>query len=565
MVEGSGYAVIPADKLEHLGTGDGCSSVSTAEKEGGSAMAAQYAIEMRGITKRFSSVVANQDVELNVKPGEILALLGENGSGKTTLMNMLSGIYRPDSGTILVDGAPAAIHSPEDAKRLGIGMVHQHFKLVDVFSAADNIFLGDEQAGPLLRRDRHETIDQMSRKFGFEIDSRKQVYNMSVSEKQTLEIIKVLYYGAKVIILDEPTAVLTVQETDKLFDVLRRMRAEGHAIIIITHKLNEVLAVSDRVTILRKGTFVATVDTAQASEQSLTDAMVGRKVDLNIQRPIVEKTRPLLEIRDLTIRGDEGAVAIDHVNFYLLGGEILGVAGIAGCGQKELCEAIAGLRRVESGMMVHKGDNIVGMSPKEILEKGITMSFIPEDRLGMGLAPSLSITDNMLLKNYRSSKGPFVDRKRGRAEAEHVIQELGVVTPSTETPVRRLSGGNVQKVLLGREIKAGPNVIVTAYPVRGLDINSSYAIYHILNEQKQNGVGILFVGEDLDVMLALCDKIMVLCHGKLMGVVHAHKTTKEELGLMMTGALDLTMRYADKPAGISKDSLIEEGEKDGNQ
>ena len=249
-------------------------------------------------------------------------------------------------------------------------------------------------------------------------------------------------------------------------------------------------------------------------------------------------------------------MAIDHVNFYIRGGEILGVAGIAGCGQKELCEAIAGLRPVQSGLMIHKGDNIVGLSPKAILEKGISMSFIPEDRLGMGLAPSLSITDNMILKNYALAKGPFVDRKGGRADAEHVIQELEVVTPSTETPVRRLSGGNVQKVLLGREIKAGPNVIVTAYPVRGLDINSSYAIYNILNEQKQSGVGILFVGEDLDVMLALCDKIMVLCHGRVMGVVHAHKTTKEELGLMMTGALDLTNRYEDKPTGYAKDTNI---------
>ena len=234
------------------------------------------------------------------------------------------------------------------------------------------------------------------------------------------------------------------------------------------------------------------------------------------------------------------------------------MAGIAGCGQKELCEAIAGLRPIEGGQMIHKGENIVGLSPKAILDKGISMSFIPEDRLGMGLAPSLSITDNMLLKTYSDGKGIFVDRKRGRAEAEHVIQELEVVTPSTETPVRRLSGGNVQKVLLGREIKAGPNVIVTAYPVRGLDINSSYAIYHILNEQKKSGVGILFVGEDLDVMMALCDKIMVLCHGRVMGVVHAHKVTKEELGLMMTGALDLTRKYGDKPAGIARDTLIEE-------
>lgn len=526
-------------------------------------MAQEYAIELKGITKTFGSVVANNAVELNVKQGEILALLGENGSGKTTLMNMLSGIYKPDSGQIFVNGKEVSIDSPEDAKRLGIGMVHQHFKLVDVFSAADNIWIGQEKAGLTLKKERYAQIEEMAKKFGFEIDPRKKVYNMAVSEKQTLEIIKVLYYGAKIIILDEPTAVLTVQEIDKLFRVLRRMKEEGHSIIIITHKLNEVMEISDRVAILRKGEYITTVDTAQTNEQMLTEWMVGHKVDLNIERAPMQKTRPLLEVRDVSIRSDEGAIAIDGVNFYIRGGEMLGVAGIAGCGQKELCEAIAGLRPIEKGQMVHKGENIVGLSPRAIMEKGISMSFIPEDRLGMGLAPSLSITDNMILKKYADGKGPFVDRKVGRQDAEEVIQELEVVTPSTETPVRRLSGGNVQKVLLGREIKAGPNVIVTAYPVRGLDINSSYAIYNILNRQKEAGVGILFVGEDLDVMIALCDKIMVLCHGRVMGVVHAHKTTKEELGLMMTGALDLTNRYEDKPAGFAKDTRF--GEQDGQE
>jgi len=523
-------------------------------------MPEQYAIEMKGITKSFGSVLANDGVELKVKPGEILALLGENGSGKTTLMNMISGIYKPDSGSIYVNGNEVSIDSPEDAKRLGIGMVHQHFKLVDVFSAADNIWMGQQKAGLMLKKDRYEQIGEIAHKFGFDIDPKKLVCNMTVSEKQTLEIIRVLYCGAKIIILDEPTAVLTVQEIDKLFGVLRRMKSEGHAIIIITHKLNEVMDISDRVAILRKGKYITTVNTAETNEQALTEWMVGRKMELNIDRPIVEKTHPLLEIRDLTIRNDEGAVAIDGVNFYIRGGEILGVAGIAGCGQKELCEAIAGLRPIEKGKMIHKGDNIVGLSPKAILEKGISMSFIPEDRLGMGLAPSMSVTDNMILKNYADTRGPFVDRKRGLAAAEQIIGELGIVPPSPDIPVRRMSGGNVQKVLVGREIKSSPNVIVTAYPVRGLDINSSYAIYNILNEQKKAGVGIMFVGEDLDVMMALCDKIMILCHGKLMGVVHAHKTTKEELGLMMTGALDLTNKYEDKPAGFAKDSRFDEND-----
>lgn len=533
----------------------------------GTSLTSPYAIELKNITKRFGEVVANRNINLNVRQGEILALLGENGSGKTTLMNMLSGVYKPDEGQIYVNGERVVINSPEDSKKLGIGMVHQHFKLVEAFTAADNIWIGREKENAgvksifedfFLKKSRYTEIEEIAKKFGFEIDPTKKVYNMSVSEKQTIEIIKVLYYGAKTIILDEPTAVLTVQEIEKLFKILRKMKEDGHSIIIITHKLDEVLSISDRVMIMRKGEYIDTIETKDANEQILTELMVGSKVELKIERPVIEKKKPLLEIRNLTINNDEGAVAIDDVNFYIRGGEILGVAGIAGCGQKELCEAIAGLRKIESGMIIHKGDNIVGMSPKQIIEKGIAMSFIPEDRLGMGLAPSLSIADNMLLKNYSGKwYKPFIDRKRGQKEGEQVIKELGVVTPSVDTPVRRLSGGNVQKVLVGREIMAGPNVIVTAYPVRGLDVNSSYAIYNILNEQKKNGVGILFVGEDLDVMMALCDKIMVLCHGRLMGIVHAHKVTKEELGLMMTGALNVT-DINGKVAGIAKDTNITE-------
>jgi simple sugar transport system ATP-binding protein len=291
--------------------------------------------------------------------------------------------------------------------------------------------------------------------------------------------------------------------------------------------------------------------------------MVGHQIDLKIERPITEFDKPLLEIRYLSIKSDEGSLAIDKVNFYIRGGEIMGVAGISGCGQKELCEAIAGLRPILSGEINHKGESIIGLKPEAIIKKGIAMSFIPEDRLGMGLAPSLSITDNMMLKTYKNGKwyNPLVDRKRARKEAEKVVKDLGIVTPSTETPVRLLSGGNVQKVLVGREIQAGPNVIVTAYPVRGLDINSSYAIYDILNKQKEEGVGILFVGEDLDVMLELCDKIMVLCHGKVMGVVHANKTTKEQLGLMMTGSKNLNVIKKDKNFGIAKDTNIKDDAK----
>ena len=520
----------------------------------------EYAIELKNITKTFGKVVANKDVSLNVKKGEILALLGENGSGKTTLMNMISGIYFPDSGEIEIDGKPALIRTPKDAFKYGIGMIHQHFKLVDIFTAAENIILGMNIGRRYKESEVNREVSYIAGKYGFELDPKKKVYEMSVSEKQTVEIIKVLYRGANILILDEPTAVLTPQEIEKLFKILRAMRDDGKSIIIITHKLNEVLEISDRVTILRKGNYIATVDTDDITEKQLTEMMVGKKIELKINRAITNFDRPLLEIRDLTVNADDGSKAIKNVSFYIRGGEMLGIAGIAGCGQKELCEAIAGLRHVESGYITHKGESIIGLKPKEIISKGISMSFIPEDRLGMGLAPSFSITDNMMLKDYGEGKGIFVDRKGARERAAKLIERLKIVTPSTETPVRRLSGGNVQKVLVGREIEAGPNVIVTAYPVRGLDINSAYGIYDILNEQKQKGVGILFVGEDLDVMLALCDKILVLCHGEVMGVVHAAKTTKEKLGLMMTGSLNLLEEQSEREWGKAKDSQLSEEE-----
>ncbi|MCQ2449426.1 MAG: ABC transporter ATP-binding protein [Clostridia bacterium] len=514
------------------------------------------ALELRNITKRFGTkVVANNNVSLSVYKNEILSLLGENGSGKTTLMNMISGIYFPDEGEILIDGKPVQITSPKVAYKYKIGMIHQHFKLVDTFTAAENIILGNREKYNM--KAVNLRVKEIAEKYGFDIDPKKKIHEMSVSEKQTVEIIKVLYRGADILILDEPTAVLTPQEIDKLFSILRRMKDDGKAIIIITHKLNEVMAISDRVTILRKGEYIGTVKTADTNEKELTEMMVGKKVDLKIDRVYIEKKKPLLEIRNLTVKSDLGSQAVNDVNFYIRGGEILGVAGITGCGQKELCEAIAGLRPIESGAIIHEGESIVGLPTREIIKRGISMSFIPEDRLGMGLAPSFSMTDNMMLKTYREGKSPFVNRKDARSRAEQLIEKLDIVTPSTETPVRRLSGGNVQKILVGREIESGPNVIITAYPVRGLDINSSYQIYNILNEQKKNGVGILFVGEDLDVMLGLCDKIMVLCHGSVMGVVHASKTTKEEIGLMMTGSLDMSQ---EKEYGRAKDSNLSDEE-----
>ena len=561
------------------------------------------AIRMQGISKSFGEVVANKNVDLTVYEGEILSLLGENGSGKTTLMNMLSGIYFPDEGEIFVKGKPVVIRSPRDAYHNRIGMVHQHFKLVDLFTGIDNIILGeempkfsvrdnaramkeeahtaryvvdnDDSSAPVktvrddetakgraklvakiatlplvkffkrckfnwLPRSRGGRVRAVAEKYGFDINLNQKVYDMSVSEKQTVEIIKVLYRGADILILDEPTAVLTPQETEKLFDVLRAMREDGKSIIIITHKLNEVMAISDRVAVLRKGEHVATVNTADATIPMLTELMVGHKTELNIERDAPEGVEDRLVVEGLSFTDREGVKKMDGVSFTARSGEILGIAGIAGSGQRELLETIAGLIRPESGSITYlppeggKPENLVRKSPEQIRELGVRLSFVPEDRLGMGLVGNMDIIDNMMLRSYRRGNFIFLDRKNPKHLAEDIIRDLEVVTPSSHTPVRRLSGGNVQKVLVGREIAAAPTVLMAAYPVRGLDINSSYTIYRLLNEQKKRGVAVIYVGEDLDVLVELCDRIMVICAGQVTGIVDGKTATKEEIGLLMT-------------------------------
>ena len=493
-------------------------------------------IELRGITKAFGSVIANNGVSLEINRGEILALLGENGSGKSTLVNMLSGIYSPDSGTISIDGSERAFASPQDAIKAGIGMVHQHFKLVSVMTARENIAIGDRKGFFSDGRKINERIYQIEKRFGLVTNPDKKVYNMSVGEKQTVEILKVLYRGANVLILDEPTAVLTPQETAQLFAILRKMRDEGCAIVIITHKLGEVMDISDRVTVLRRGMSVGTVKTAETSPRELTEMMVGAEVSLEIVRAAVERSeKPLLEVAGLSKRDDEGVPLLDAVSFSLYGGEILGVAGIAGSGQKELCEAIAGLMRADSGSIKFLGDELTGLTPRAIIKRGISMSFIPEDRLGMGLVAGMDVVDNEILKSYAKTKGFFVDRVAGRAHAEHVVRSYDISTPSVNHVVKKLSGGNIQKVLLGREIELGPRLLVTAYPVRGLDIGASCTIYDMLNEQKRRGVGILFIGEDLDVLRELSDRVLVLHAGAVMGIVDPAKTSKEDIGLLMMG------------------------------
>lgn len=580
-------------------------------------MEREIALEMRGVSKYFGSVVANQNVNLKVYKGEILAVLGENGSGKTTLMNMISGIYFPDEGQTFVGGEEAVIRSPQDAFAYKIGMIHQHFKLVDVFTAAQNIVLGVKnepkpvddkknafskffakigrkmESGLYKKKEVAAQVKEIADKYGFEIDPNKKIYNMSVSEKQTVEIVKVLYRGANVLILDEPTAVLTPQETEKLFAVLRKMKEDGKSIIIITHKLNEVLAVSDRVAILRKGESVGEIATKDADENKLTELMVGKKVALNIERSTPENCEDRLEIKGLNLKNHDGVKVLDNVTFTAKSGEILGIAGIAGSGQKELLEAIAGLQKLESGDMIFhnpkkdkpvtffhkdlhrvkelakegafryengetvdftgktdkeikelvnagkvlfKEDEIIDLkdkTPLQIRELGIRLSFVPEDRLGMGLVGNMDIVDNMMLRSYRKGNSVFLDRSKPGKLADEIIEELEVVTPSAHTPVRKLSGGNVQKVLVGREIASAPKVLMAAYPVRGLDINSSYTIYNLLNKQKENGAAVIFVGEDLDVLIELCDRILVIGSGKVTGVVDGRTANKSEIGLLM--------------------------------
>ena len=499
----------------------------------------EIAISMRGITKRFGrKVLANNHVDLDVYKGEILSLLGENGSGKTTLMNMLAGIYSPDEGEILINGEKAEISSPKDAYDLGIGMVHQHFKLIDVFTALENILIG-MPAKEAEKKCRSE-VEQICQKYGFDLDLDKKIYEMSVSEKETLEIVKTLYRGASILILDEPTAVLTPQEITKLFTIIRNMKEDGKSIVIITHKLNEVMEISDRISVLRKGENVGTVLKSQTNEQQLTEMMVGEKITLDINRDFVEEKHKRLEVKNLTVKNNDGKNVVDDISFDLYSGEVLGIAGISGSGQKELLEAIMGLQKCEEGSSViynstaHGVHELVGLSTKEIISYGLHLAFVPEDRLGMGLVGNMGMTDNVMLKRYRKGSGPFLHRKKPHDTAVKIKDELEVVTPDLEYPVRRLSGGNVQKILVGREINNKPTVLMTAYAVRGLDINTSYAIYNLLNEQKKKGVAVIYVGEDLDVLLALSDRIMVLCAGKMNGMLDGRTASKEEVGYLMT-------------------------------
>lgn len=492
-------------------------------------------IKMENISKSFGKVLANKNINFEVNSGEIHALLGENGAGKSTLMNMLSGIYTPDSGSIFIHGREVHFHSPKDSIKAGIGMIHQHFKLIDVLTAGENIMLGSEGSFFINEKKQYERIKEMCSRYGLDIDLKKKIYDMSVGEKQNIEIIKVLLRGADILIMDEPTAVLTPQEIEKLFCIMGNMKKDGHTIVIITHKLDEVMEVADRITVLRNGETVGTVKKDETNLKLLTELMVGRPMDLSIKRADTQKGTKALEIKNLCASGEGRVKVLDNVSFDIMEGEILGVAGVAGSGQKELCESIAGLYPIESGDICYKGESIVGKSPRDIIAKGVSMSFVPEDRLGMGLVGSMDIVDNVVLKDYYKGRGLLVDREPAKEKARKIIKELEVQTPGINFPVKKLSGGNIQKVLLGRELESDPKVLITAYPVRGLDVGATYTIYKLINEEKKKGVAVLYIGEDIDVLIELCDRIMVLCSGKVMGIVDARHAVREKIGLMMAG------------------------------
>ena len=490
-------------------------------------------IETRNLCKRYGTVMRVTNLALQVPEGSIYGFLGPNGAGKSTTLKMILGLVRPTQGEIQVFGQPMN-------RSNRIAVLRQVGSLIESPSYYGHL-TGEENLRIVqtLRGLPPKAIREVLEIVRLEGQRGKKVCHYSLGMKQRLGIATALLGYPKLLILDEPTAVLTPQETEKLFRVLRKMRDDGKAIIIITHKMHEVESLSDRVAVLRDGRYIGSMATKDTTVTEMTNMMVGHAVTLNIARPDPVNPKPRIVVKDLSVRSEDGIQKLKNVSFTAKSGEILGIAGISGCGQKELLEAIAGLQPVETGIIEYVEDDgheepLLGKDPLKIAEMGVSLSFVPEDRLGMGLVANMDLADNMMLRSFRKGRTPFTNRRPSRKLAESVVKELEVVTPGIATPVRRLSGGNVQKVLVGREIASAPTVLLTAYAVRGLDINSSYTIYDLLNEQKKKGVAVIFVGEDLDVMVELCDKIMVLCGGEVSGIVDARKTDKNEVGLMMT-------------------------------
>jgi ABC-type uncharacterized transport system ATPase subunit len=500
------------------------------------------AVSMRGITKRFPGVVANDRVDFEAVHGEVHALLGENGAGKSTLSNILIGLYRQDEGELWLDGRRLELDSPRDALDAGICMVHQHFRLVESFTVAENVVLGDHRdvgRSVWLRRGAVEhTVRELGRRYGLQVDPDARIWQLSVGEQQRVEILKALYREARILILDEPTAVLTPQEAGVLFETMRAMAAEGRTVIFITHKLHEVMAVADRVTVLRGGRAVKTLPIAGATQRSLAALMVGRDVHTahRVARAAPPRPEIVLELDGVCADGDRGARAVKDVDLRLRAGEILGIAGVAGNGQRELTETIAGMRRATAGRIRVGEATLPGGDPREALRAGI--AHVPEDRLHTGLAAGLPIASNVVLTSYRSpavTRGPFLRLRAIRDRAVELIRRYDVKAPGPATPVRQLSGGNLQKVVLGREFSSRPRVLVVAAPTRGLDVGAIETVHAYLRDAAAEGVGILLVSEDLDEILALADRVAVMYEGRIVEVLAAEGADVAEIGLLMAG------------------------------
>jgi ABC-type uncharacterized transport system ATPase subunit len=498
------------------------------------------AVEMRGIVKRFPGVLANDQVDFAAAAGEVHSLLGENGAGKSTLSNILTGLYRPDAGEILLDGRPVQFHSPRDALDARIFMVHQHFRLVETFTVAENVVLGDHRGEGRTFRLRHAAIErrvaELSKRYGLAVDPRAPVWQLSLGEQQRVEILKALYREARILILDEPTAVLTPQEADALFATLREMAAEGRTVVFISHKLHEVKAVADRVTVLRGGRSIATVEAADATPRSLASLMVGRE----LEGPVVARARapgdPVLELADVWADGDRGGPALRGASLVVRAGEIVAVAGVAGNGQRELAETVAGMRPATGGTIRIAGRAIRGGDPRAAIAAGV--AYVPEDRLGTGVAPSLSIASNLALKGYRdpqASRGPLLRLGRIRERAAELIQRYRIAAPGPSAPARLLSGGNLQKVVLAREFSGKPRLLIAASPTRGLDVGAIETVHAYLRDAAADGVGVLLISEDLDEILVLADRIAVMYEGAIAGETARAEADVEEIGLLMAG------------------------------
>ncbi|HNP72003.1 MAG TPA: ABC transporter ATP-binding protein [Kouleothrix sp.] len=499
----------------------------------------EVVLEARNVTKTFPGVVANKDVSLKLYRGEVLALLGENGAGKTTLMNILYGLYHQDAGEMLVRGEPVRISSPSESIRRGIGMVHQHFMLVPVFTVAENIMLGAETVKGLaldLTAVR-KRIRELSQQYNLNVDPDAYVKDLSVGQQQRVEIIKALYRKADILILDEPTAVLTPQEADQLFAVIRTLKAQGTSLIFISHKLKEVLAISDRIMVLRRGQVVGETSPKGATERSLAEMMVGRSVLLEVDKGPPHPGAVVLDVRDLCVNDDREQQVVNSVSFEVRAGEIVGVAGVQGNGQTELVEAITGLRHVQSGQVLIGGDDMTNAVPRRVTEAGT--AHVPEDRQEDGLVLSYSIADNLVLNTYYRApfaRGVVLDEAKIRENADALVKKFDVRTPSSAVPVGNLSGGNKQKVIIARELSRPVKLVIAAQPTRGVDVGSIEFIHQTIVAERDRGAAVLLISAELDEIMSLADRIAVMYHGQVVAIVPAGQATREDLGLLMAGA-----------------------------